>query len=130
MSVDKSDSLREAALFYHENPRPGKLEIRATKPLANGRDLSRAYSPGVAEASLEIKADPANAAYFTRSARQGHAHFDLPRYTLDRLKRAGVMSHGLGRCTYGEPELFFSYRRSVHRGETDYGRLASAIMLA
>jgi malic enzyme len=38
---------------------PGKLEIRATKPLANGRDLARAYSPGVAEACLEIKADPA-----------------------------------------------------------------------
>jgi malate dehydrogenase (oxaloacetate-decarboxylating)(NADP+) len=65
MSVDKQDSLRDAALFYHENPRPGKLEIRATKPLANGRDLSRAYSPGVAEASLEIKADPANAARYT-----------------------------------------------------------------
>ncbi len=65
MSVDKSESLREAALFYHENPRPGKLEVRATKPLANGRDLSRAYSPGVAEASLEIKADPANAARYT-----------------------------------------------------------------
>ncbi len=44
---------------------PGKLEIRATKPLANGRDLSRAYSPGVAEACLEIKADPASAARYT-----------------------------------------------------------------
>ncbi|GAB5445330.1 NADP-dependent malic enzyme [Gymnodinialimonas sp.] len=65
MSDDKKDGLREAALFYHENPRPGKLEIRATKPLANGRDLARAYSPGVAEASLEIKADPANAARYT-----------------------------------------------------------------
>jgi malate dehydrogenase (oxaloacetate-decarboxylating)(NADP+) len=65
MSVDKQENLRAAALFYHENPRPGKLEIRATKPLANGRDLSRAYSPGVAEASLEIKADPANAARYT-----------------------------------------------------------------
>ncbi|WP_189681548.1 NADP-dependent malic enzyme [Seohaeicola zhoushanensis] len=51
--------------MYHEFPKPGKLEIRATKPLANGRDLSRAYSPGVAEACLEIKADPANAARFT-----------------------------------------------------------------
>ncbi|MBP0483825.1 NADP-dependent malic enzyme [Sagittula salina] len=59
------DILREAALFYHENPKPGKLEIRATKPMANGRDLSRAYSPGVAEACLEIKADPANARRYT-----------------------------------------------------------------
>jgi malate dehydrogenase (oxaloacetate-decarboxylating)(NADP+) len=59
------DSLRQQALDYHEFPRPGKLEIRATKPLANGRDLARAYSPGVAEACLEIKADPAAAARFT-----------------------------------------------------------------
>ncbi|MCT4685244.1 MAG: NADP-dependent malic enzyme [Roseicyclus sp.] len=65
MSDDKQDGLRAAALHYHEYPKPGKLEIRATKPLANGRDLARAYSPGVAEASLEIKADPANAARYT-----------------------------------------------------------------
>jgi malate dehydrogenase (oxaloacetate-decarboxylating)(NADP+) len=58
-------NLRQAALDYHEFPKPGKLEIRATKPLANGRDLARAYSPGVAEACLEIKSDPANAARFT-----------------------------------------------------------------
>ncbi|MEM9127428.1 MAG: NADP-dependent malic enzyme, partial [Pseudomonadota bacterium] len=50
---------------YHAHPKPGKLEIRATKPMANGRDLARAYSPGVAEASLEIKADPANAEKYT-----------------------------------------------------------------
>ena len=62
---DVKQAARQAALFYHEFPRPGKLEIRATKPLANGRDLSRAYSPGVAEACLEIKADPATAARYT-----------------------------------------------------------------
>ncbi len=65
MSDTSKDSLRQAALFYHEHPKPGKLEIRATKPLANGRDLSRAYSPGVAEACLEIKDDPANASRYT-----------------------------------------------------------------
>lgn len=58
-------NLRQAALDYHEFPKPGKLEIRATKPLANGRDLARAYSPGVAEACLEIKADPSTAARYT-----------------------------------------------------------------
>ena len=62
--TDKHD-LRRAALSYHETPQPGKLEIRATKPMANGRDLSLAYSPGVAEACVEIKADPANAARYT-----------------------------------------------------------------
>ena len=62
---DGSENARQAALDYHEFPRPGKLEIRATKPMANQRDLSRAYSPGVAEACLEIKADPADAARYT-----------------------------------------------------------------
>ncbi len=64
-SETQKESLRQAALEYHEFPRPGKLEIRATKPLANGRDLARAYSPGVAEACLEIKADPSAAARYT-----------------------------------------------------------------
>ncbi|MEO3413771.1 NADP-dependent malic enzyme [Roseovarius sp. CAU 1744] len=65
MNDAQKDNLRQAALQYHEFPKPGKLEIRATKPLANGRDLSRAYSPGVAEACLEIKADPAEASRYT-----------------------------------------------------------------
>ena len=63
--MSDTPNLRQAALDYHEFPSPGKLEIRATKSLANGRDLARAYSPGVAEACLEIKEDPANAARFT-----------------------------------------------------------------
>lgn len=65
MTEDSNDSLRQRALAYHAGPKPGKLEVRATKPLANGRDLSLAYSPGVAEACLEIKADPAHAASYT-----------------------------------------------------------------
>ena len=63
--MSENQSLRQAALHYHEYPKPGKLEIRATKPMANGRDLARAYSPGVAEACLEIKEDEANAARYT-----------------------------------------------------------------
>ncbi|MEE4187667.1 MAG: NADP-dependent malic enzyme [Roseobacter sp.] len=63
--MSENQNLRQAALDYHAFPKPGKLEIRATKPLANGRDLARAYSPGVAEACLEIKADPAAAALYT-----------------------------------------------------------------
>ena len=65
MSDGGSENARQAALDYHEHPKPGKLEIRATKPMANQRDLSRAYSPGVAEACLEIKADAVNAARYT-----------------------------------------------------------------
>ncbi len=65
MTDHARDSLRQAALDYHRYPKPGKLEIRATKPLANGRDLARAYSPGVAEACLEIKSDPDTARDYT-----------------------------------------------------------------
>ncbi|QOL79492.1 NADP-dependent malic enzyme [Pseudooceanicola spongiae] len=65
MSDTDKTTLRDAALAYHEFPKPGKLEVRATKPLANGRDLSLAYSPGVAEACLEIKADPKAASRYT-----------------------------------------------------------------
>jgi len=65
MSDKKQESLRQAALSYHEFPKPGKLEIRATKPMANGRDLARAYSPGVAEASIEIRDNPETASKYT-----------------------------------------------------------------
>src|SRR6056297_800282 len=65
MTDNQKDAPRQAALDYHEFPKPGKLEIRATKPTANGRDLARAYSPGVAEACLEIKADPKTASRYT-----------------------------------------------------------------
>lgn len=56
---------RQSALDYHELPRPGKLEVRATKPMATGRDLSLAYSPGVAEACLDIEKNPADARRYT-----------------------------------------------------------------
>ena len=63
--MSDTTSLRAAALDYHARGKPGKLEIRATKPLANGRDLSLAYSPGVAEACLEIRSDDSTAARYT-----------------------------------------------------------------
>ncbi len=65
MSDRQNDSQRQAALDYHEFSKPGKLEVRATKPLANGRDLSLAYSPGVAEACVEITKDASTASRYT-----------------------------------------------------------------
>jgi malate dehydrogenase (oxaloacetate-decarboxylating)(NADP+) len=59
------DELIKSALEYHEFPRPGKIEISATKPLATQRDLALAYSPGVAAPCELIAADPANAAKYT-----------------------------------------------------------------
>lgn len=70
-----------------------------------------------------------NSRYFTPSPRPGHAFFDLNRYTLDRLAAAGVETGWLNRCTYAEEDHFFSYRRATHRGEPDYGRQVSAIVL-
>ncbi|MEL7463703.1 MAG: NADP-dependent malic enzyme [Pseudomonadota bacterium] len=57
--------LREDALRYHEEGRPGKLEVRVTKPMATSRDLSLAYSPGVADACTAIEEAAENAARFT-----------------------------------------------------------------
>nr|WP_029004959.1 NADP-dependent malic enzyme [Azorhizobium doebereinerae] len=60
-----SEDLKSGALVYHRFPTPGKLEIQATKPLGNQRDLALAYSPGVAAACEAIKADPLQAAELT-----------------------------------------------------------------
>ncbi len=63
--ADLTDDLKSGALFYHRYPRPGKLEIQATKPLGNQRDLALAYTPGVAIACTAIADDPAEAANLT-----------------------------------------------------------------
>ncbi len=65
METTAPSDLRAQALAYHENGRPGKLEVRVTKPMATSRDLSLAYSPGVAEACLAIAANPADAVRYT-----------------------------------------------------------------
>ena len=57
--------MKEAALKYHSQPKPGKIEIALTKPAETARDLSLAYSPGVAEPVREIAADPENAYRYT-----------------------------------------------------------------
>ena len=63
-----AENLREAALAYHRYPKPGKLEVTATKPLANQHDLALAYSPGVAAACDAIVEDPAEASHLTARA--------------------------------------------------------------
>ena len=66
MADDKTNEFtNREALFYHETIRPGKIEIVASKPMATQRDLSLAYSPGVAAPVQAIADDPANAARYT-----------------------------------------------------------------
>src|ERR1700719_5149739 len=77
-----------------------------------------------------IEADAENAPFFIPSTREGHAMFDLAGFIRMRLENAGVlMIDDTGIDTYSD-ERFFSYRRSVHRGEPDYGRHVHAIALA
>lgn len=78
-----------------------------------------------------VAADPDHDRFFTEADGSGRRRFDLPAFVLGRLKAAGVEGAAwVGRDTYAEPELFFSNRRAAHRGEPDYGRLLSAIMLS
>ncbi|WP_232631721.1 NADP-dependent malic enzyme [Methylobacterium sp. Leaf118] len=65
MADNMSEDLKAGALIYHRLPKPGKLEIQATKPLGNQRDLALAYSPGVAAACMAIHDDPQEAANLT-----------------------------------------------------------------
>lgn len=97
-----------------------------------GPTISRAsYEVGEEFVERFLKADAGNGRFFAPAGREGHALFDLPAYILSRLGAAGVVqARDLGRCTYLEEDLFFSYRRSTHRGEADYGRLVSAISIS
>ena len=63
-----------------------------------------------------VSANSGNAGYFSPSKKPGHSMFDLNLYTVDRLRKAGVTAGMLGRCTYAEEDLFFSYRKekSLH----------------
>jgi YfiH family protein len=74
--------------------------------------------------------DGANERFFQPSPRPNHALFDLPGYIATRLAVAGIRRvEDLGHCTYSDATRFFSYRRSTHRNEPDYGRHINAIAL-
>ena len=75
--------------------------------------------------------DSASDGFFRPAAREGHALFDLAGYIAARLQRAGIRQvEDLGLCTYADTDRFFSFRRSTHRAEADYGRHVNAIVLA
>lgn len=113
--------------------------IAAMEKLGARRErITATLGPSISPANYEVgpefvarfvAADPENERYFEASPKTGHAMFDLNRYTVDRLEKAGIRASQLGRCTYVEEDLFFSYRRTTHRKEPDYGRQISAIVL-
>ncbi len=99
--------------------------------------IHAAVGPTIAQTSYEVgpefpapflAEDPSNARFFRPSARDGHHMFDLPGYVDAQLQSLGLSAiDRLAHDTCAEEDLFFSYRRATHRGETDYGRGLSAI---
>lgn len=109
-------------------------EAGASRPgieVALGPTIGRAsYEVGPEFRARFVAADAIYAAFFTESEKSGHALFDLPAFIGARLREAGVgRFEDLRQDTYADETRFYSYRRSVHRGEPDYGRLVAAIVL-
>lgn len=139
--VDANAHIIGAAHAGWKGALAGVLEntIAAMERLGASRArIVAALGPAISQENYEVgpefrerflEDDTGNNRFFQDAPRPGHAWFDLNRYTLNRLARAGVKAEMLGRCTYAEEESFYSYRRATHRGETDYGRQISAICL-
>ncbi|MEI2300235.1 peptidoglycan editing factor PgeF [Ensifer sp. MJa1] len=89
----------------------------------------RNYEVGAEFVDRFVAANGNYASYFNVSDREGHAMFDLPAFTIRRLTEAGVTAENLDICTYADEDRFFSYRRTTHRQEPDYGRQISAICI-
>jgi hypothetical protein len=121
----------------------GVLEATVAAMEECGADRARivaALGPMIRQSSYEVgpefiaafrgmKAD--NERFFAPASRAGHALFDLPAYIAARLAAAGIRHiEDLGHCTYSDEGRFFSYRRSTHRGESDYGRHINAIAIS
>ncbi|WP_458789920.1 peptidoglycan editing factor PgeF [Yoonia sp. MH D7] len=89
----------------------------------------RAYEVGTDFAERFIDMDAHNARFFA-NGKAGKMQFDLPAFGLSRLRAAGIKDAAWTRhCTYSDPDRFYSYRRSTHKKEADYGRLIAAIRL-
>lgn len=106
---------------------------------ARADHIAAAIGPAIAQASYEVgpefrdrflQDDPANDRFFVASDKPGHHRFDLTGYVASRLARLGLAAIAeTGLDTYAEETRFFSFRRTTHRGEADYGRMISAIAL-
>lgn len=115
--------------------------IAAMEKLGARRDaIIAAIGPCISQANYEVGPEfeaafldvtPENARYFTRPSAAAKPHFDLPGYIAARLVAAHVgRVERLDTCTYAADSQFFSFRRTTHRRESDYGRQISAIVLA
>lgn len=103
---------------------------RARTVAVIGPSISQeAYEIGPEFLDTFLRDDPANTRFFVDGDRD-RKWFDLTGFGMHRLRRAGVgLAEWTGHCTYADADRFYSYRRSTHAGEADYGRLLSAIRL-
>lgn len=105
---------------------------------ANRENICATVGPCISQQNYEvgeeffenfIAEDPSYTRFFANGA-DGKYQFDLPSFCLVSLRDAGVQSADwTGHCTYAEPDRFYSYRRTTHQSEPDYGRLISVITL-
>jgi hypothetical protein len=120
----------------------GVLEatIQAMEQLGAARkNIVAAIGPCISQANYEVgadfrarfmEADPGNQRFFTSAGRADHYQFALEGYVAARLAAAGIAAvEPLSTCTYPAENGYFSFRRTTHRGEPDYGREISAVML-
>ncbi|MGL4496375.1 MAG: peptidoglycan editing factor PgeF [Beijerinckiaceae bacterium] len=92
---------------------------------------AQSYEVGPEFVTRFMEADRDYAAYFSPAQKSGHAWFNLPAFIIMKLQRAGIVHAGdLALDTYADENRFYSFRRTTHRGEKDYGRLISGIALA
>jgi YfiH family protein len=140
--ADESARVIAAAHAGWKGALAGILEatLAAMETLGARREATAAaLGPAIAQKSYEVGPEFAGrfaamsgdyGRFFEPSARGGHFMFDLPGFIAMRLRQAGIgFFEDLSRDTYAEPDLFFSYRRSVHESAPDYGRQIAAIAL-
>lgn len=105
---------------------------------ADRRRIQAVIGPTISQAAYEVgqdffdrfRAEDPESVRFFANGKVGRMHFDLPGYGLHRLRAAGVgHAEWTGHCTYQDPQRFYSFRRTTHAGEADYGRLISTIRL-
>ncbi|MDZ7822736.1 MAG: peptidoglycan editing factor PgeF [Ahrensia sp.] len=106
---------------------------------AHRENIVGVLGPCIAQKNYEVGAEfearfrshnPAFAKYFVPALKPNHFQFDLHDFILDKLSACGIQAHKTGQCTYADEANYFSYRRTTHRREPDYGRQMSAIALA
>lgn len=141
LMADAEAGVVAAAHAGWRGTKAGVLEATLAAMEALGADRARVAAvigPTISQAAYEVgpefveeflDEDPEAARFFAQGPGD-RALFDLPAFGLARLRAAGVgQAEWTRHCTYRDPDRFFSYRRTTHAGEADYGRLISAIRL-